>query len=167
MTSSTTLSVPTDIKGSLEMFISTVNPQLTAANFSLTGYSNEMTVINLRFALIKSLDWNEDGSKWTYKLEVPQNQLVNVSEVSLALSCNVPAACTSTLLARAQSSEESEVKVEVVTSLENDQADLSNGRPISIFAKVVHQYNIVLISKKKIIRKIVKVQRNQLFYGLI
>lgn len=128
------------------MFISTVNPQLTAANLSITGYSNEMNEISLRFALVKSLDWNEDGSKWTYKLDVPQEQLVNVSQVSLALSCSIPSACTSTLLARVQASEESEVKVEVVTSLENDQADLSNGRPISIFAKVVHEYNILPVS---------------------
>lgn len=120
------------------MFISTANPQLTAANFSITGYSNDMTEINLRFLLVKSLDWNEDGSKWTYKLSVSEDKLVNVSQVSLALSCSIPSACTSTLLARAQTSEESEVKVEVTTSVENDRVDLSNGRPVSIFAKVLH-----------------------------
>lgn len=81
-TLATTAIVPvsSDIKGNLQIFISSTEPNLTSANFSVAG--NEL--VNGKFALkrnlvarvSKSLDWKEQGSKFTYKLEVTPDQLV-------------------------------------------------------------------------------------------
>ncbi|CAL8110213.1 unnamed protein product [Orchesella dallaii] len=133
-----TIPVPVDIKGNLEIFVSSSNPTLSRSNFNVTGYNytNSPTPSQLSFNYRKTLDWSEEGSKSTYKLDVPQAQLIGYDQINVQLSCT-SGDCSSNVLARAEfTGETSRVQINVLTSLENGHADLSSGQPISIFTKI-------------------------------
>ncbi|ODN03755.1 Calcium-activated chloride channel regulator 1 [Orchesella cincta] len=132
-----TIPVPEDIKGALEIFVSSSNPNLSQSNFTVTGDNyGAPNPSQLSFTYRRTLDWNEAGSKYTYKLDVPRAQLNGSNQVNVRLACT-NGACSSNVLARAEfTGETTRVKIDVLTSLENGHANLSSGQPITIYSKI-------------------------------